>query len=141
MGRVKGVAPKTTLVGKKSPTASAQFTTSLSILMQKMLSCDAHFVRCIKPNMEQKKNNFVDKFVDDQLRYTGMLETCRIRREGYSYRPTFEDFMERFGLIAFGPMHAVADRSTCTKVMEVRCAFLGQSFTLEDAIGSHACSA
>ena len=30
-----------------------------------------------------------------QLNYTGMLETVRIRRNGYQYRPSFLDFLDR----------------------------------------------
>ena len=61
-------ARKTSVIGKKSPTISAQFTTSLTILIKKMLACDAHFVRCIKPNTTQSPNDFVPEFVNDQLR-------------------------------------------------------------------------
>lgn len=31
-----------------------------------------------------------------QLRYNGLLETIRIRRDGFSWRPSFEEFAERF---------------------------------------------
>jgi myosin-3 len=49
-----------------------------------------------------------------------MLETTRIRREGYSFRPLFEDFMERFGLLAYGARSQVAPSAqTCSKVMQV----------------------
>ena len=41
---------------------------------------------------------FDDDLVTKQLRYCGMLETTRIRREGYAYRPTFGDFLARFDL-------------------------------------------
>lgn len=30
-----------------------------------------------------------------QLRYNGLLETIRIRRDGFSWRPTFTEFVER----------------------------------------------
>ena len=49
-----------------------------------------------------------------------MLETTRIRREGFSYRPTFAEFMERFGLLAFSPTAKVtASTATCERVMKV----------------------
>ena len=105
---------------KKSPTVGAQFTASLNVLITKMLACSAHFIRCIKPNTKQQPNNYVPDFVNIQLSYTGMLETCRIRREGYSYRPSFDMFMERFGLLAFGPAQNIhASRETCEKVLQV----------------------
>ncbi|POI33777.1 hypothetical protein CIB84_002467 [Bambusicola thoracicus] len=31
-----------------------------------------------------------------QLRYNGLLETIRIRRDGFSWRPSFEEFAERY---------------------------------------------
>ena len=118
--RRKGAAAGANQVSKRSPTVGAQFTVSLKILMDKMLSCQAHFVRCIKPNMNQAPNNFIDDFVNQQLRYTGMLETTRIRREGYSYRPDYPMFMERFGLLAYGAKtNFAASAATCSKVMQV----------------------
>lgn len=108
------------LASKKSPTVGAQFTLSLKVLIDTMLACSAHFVRCIKPNTSQAPNHFTGEFVNRQLSYTGMLETCRIRREGYSYRPRYDDFMERFGLLAYGPSQGLqASKQTCEKVMAV----------------------
>lgn len=49
-----------------------------------------------------------------------MLETCRIRREGYSYRPRYDEFMDSFGLLAFGSKQNIEpSRATCEKVMQV----------------------
>ena len=36
-----------------------------------------------------------------QLRYTGMLEAVRVRREGYAYRPYFSDFFNSYRGIAY----------------------------------------
>ena len=103
---------------KRAATVGAQFSRSLKILLDKMMACMAHFVRCIKPNTQQAPKQFVPEFVNAQLRYTGMLETTRIRREGYSYRPSFEQFMERFGLLAYGANSGVqASKQTCSRVL------------------------
>lgn len=58
-----------------------------------------HFVRCLKPNMSKIPDTYDGELVTKQLRYTGMLETTRIRKEGYAYRPTFADFVERCVLL------------------------------------------
>ena len=34
-------------------------------------------------------------------RYTGMLEAVRVRKEGYSYRPFFSDFVSSYRSIAY----------------------------------------
>ena len=58
-------------------------------------SCSPHFVRCIKPSMTKNSHTFEPEYVMAQLKYTGMLETTRIRREGYSFRPHYDEFLER----------------------------------------------
>lgn len=48
-----------------------------------------------------------------------MLETTRIRREGFSFRPPFADFMQRFGILAYGPTAQVQPSAeTCRRVLE-----------------------
>jgi myosin heavy subunit len=81
-------------------------------------ACSPHFVRCLKPNTSQEPYNFQTDFVLTQLRYTGVLETVRIRREGYSYRPTFAEFVNRFRILAFAPSAAVADSpDSCKRIV------------------------
>ena len=58
---------------KRSATVSHQFVADLRLLIDKMMKCMAHFVRCIKPNTEQAPSKFIDDFVNGQLRYTGRL--------------------------------------------------------------------
>ncbi|XP_051872137.1 myosin-IIIa [Pristis pectinata] len=60
-----------------------------------------HFVRCIKPNNDRQAKKFDQEKVLVQLRYTGVLETARIRRQGYSHRILFANFIERYYLLAF----------------------------------------
>ncbi|XP_062516567.1 myosin-IIIb-like [Corticium candelabrum] len=85
---------------KKSMTVGSQFKSSLEVLMEKMNAARPHFIRCIKPNKAKASNCFEDDYVEAQLRYTGMLETIRIRREGFAVRPTFEEFFFRFHTLA-----------------------------------------
>lgn len=50
--------------------------------MTVLKASEPHFIRCVKPNHEKTADLFHDDLVTKQLRYTGMLETTRIRREG-----------------------------------------------------------
>jgi myosin-3 len=86
---------------RKAPSLSSQFKASLAALVDHMNSCFPHFIRCIKPNYDQVPNNFVEDFVRTQLSYTGVLEATRIRQEGYSWRPSFPEFVRRYKLLAF----------------------------------------
>lgn len=62
-------------------------------------ACHPHFIRCVKPNMVKKADVFDDDMILQQLRYSGLLETVRIRQSGYPVRRTFGDFMKRYGVL------------------------------------------
>ncbi|XP_035888398.1 unconventional myosin-IXb isoform X1 [Phyllostomus discolor] len=84
---------------KKPPSISAQFQTSLNKLLEALGKAEPFFIRCVRSNAEKKELCFDDELVLQQLRYTGMLETVRIRRSGYSAKYTFQDFTEQFQVL------------------------------------------
>jgi myosin-3 len=101
-------------------TVGAHFRQSLSVLMDKMLSAAPQFVRCIKPNSGKEPMKFDDLFVLKQLKYTGLLETTRIRREGYPSRLTFEEFLSRYRFIAFPSILTLKNNGNdCAHVLQV----------------------
>ncbi|KAJ8375851.1 hypothetical protein SKAU_G00064310 [Synaphobranchus kaupii] len=77
------------------------FQYSLMDLLSKMVAGQPHFVRCIKPNNDRQANKFDREKVLVQLRYTGILETAKIRRQGYSHRILFSNFIKRYCILAF----------------------------------------
>uniref|UniRef100_A0A3Q3BDT5 non-specific serine/threonine protein kinase n=1 Tax=Kryptolebias marmoratus TaxID=37003 RepID=A0A3Q3BDT5_KRYMA len=82
-------------------TVASYFRYSLMDLLSKMVVGQPHFVRCIKPNDDRQALRFCDERVTVQLRYTGILETVNIRRQGYSHRIPIEDFVNRYYCLAF----------------------------------------
>ncbi|XP_069067462.1 myosin-IIIa [Pleurodeles waltl] len=85
----------------KSQTVASYFRYSLMDLLSKMVAGQPHFVRCIKPNNDRHANRYDREKVLIQLRYTGILETARIRRQGYSHRILFANFIKRYFLICY----------------------------------------
>lgn len=87
---------------KRSPTLGAQFKKSLDLLMRTLSSCHPFFVRCIKPNDHKKPMRFDRGLCCRQLRYSGMMETIRIRKAGYPIRHTFKEFIDRYHMLSEG---------------------------------------
>ncbi|KAK5929983.1 hypothetical protein CgunFtcFv8_011170 [Champsocephalus gunnari] len=106
---------------KRSPTLSSQFKRSLELLMRTLSVCQPFFVRCIKPNEHKKPMLFDRELCVRQLRYSGMMETIRIRRAGYPIRYTFVEFVDRYRVLMPGvkPAYKQEDlRGTCQRIAE-----------------------
>ncbi|XP_045779592.1 myosin-IIIb-like isoform X2 [Maniola jurtina] len=82
-------------------TVSTYFRYSLMELLQKMVSGTPQFVRCLKPNDSRSPKHFDSTKILKQLRYTGVLETIRIRQNGFSHRLAYDEFLKRYGFLAF----------------------------------------
>uniref|UniRef100_A0A8B9CXG2 Myosin X n=1 Tax=Anser brachyrhynchus TaxID=132585 RepID=A0A8B9CXG2_9AVES len=78
---------------RRRPTVSSQFRDSLHSLMATLSTSNPFFIRCIKPNTEKAPNLFNPDVVLNQLRYSGMLETVKVRRAGFPIRRLFQDFL------------------------------------------------
>lgn len=87
---------------KKRPTVSSQFRSSLISLMSTLSQAHPYFVRCIKPNSSKSPDKFDPQLVLDQLRYSGMLETVKIRRAGYPVRILYTDFAFSYKVLLRG---------------------------------------
>ncbi|CDQ72036.1 unnamed protein product [Oncorhynchus mykiss] len=84
---------------KKPPSISAQFQASLNKLLETVGKAEPFFIRCIRSNAEKKEMLFDNALVQQQLRYTGMLETVRIQKSGYNAKFTFTEFLEQFKVL------------------------------------------
>lgn len=108
---------------KKALTLSAQFKKSLDSLMRQLSKCHPFFIRCIKPNEIKKSMSFDRELCCKQLRYSGMMETIRIRRAGYPIRHTYREFVERYRYLipGIGPAHTVDNlREVASKICKTK---------------------
>ncbi|KAL5006118.1 hypothetical protein ScPMuIL_017276 [Solemya velum] len=100
-------------------TVATYFRFSLMDLLAKMVAGIPHFVRCIRPNEDKLPNEFNSEKVTIQLRSTGVLETTRIRREGFSHRIPFSEFLRRYYILGFGWDESVPyTRESCKVLLQ-----------------------
>ncbi|XP_012155371.1 unconventional myosin-VIIa isoform X1 [Ceratitis capitata] len=104
---------------KKQLTLSVKFRNSLDLLMRTLSAAHPFFIRCIKPNEHKKPNLFDRELCVRQLRYSGMMETARIRHAGYPIRHSYRDFVERYCLLL--PKLAPIRTLDCRQVTEDIC--------------------
>ena len=84
---------------QKKATLGTQFNISLGELMDTLGQCNPYFVRCVKPNQKKVSDRIDRKVVLDQLQYSGMLATVKVRKAGFPMRIPFTEFNRRYGLL------------------------------------------
>uniref|UniRef100_A0A1A8AQH0 Myosin X-like 3 n=1 Tax=Nothobranchius furzeri TaxID=105023 RepID=A0A1A8AQH0_NOTFU len=104
---------------RRKPTVSSQFRDSLHSLMATLSASNPFFVRCIKPNMDKKATQFDPDVVLNQLRYSGMLETVKIRKAGFPVRRTFKDFFSRYKMILRNKIHLDDEKHRCSELLSM----------------------
>ncbi|KAH8050255.1 hypothetical protein JL722_11459 [Aureococcus anophagefferens] len=86
--------------GGKKLSLGAQFRNQLHQLTDRMRECAPNFVRCVKTNKPKKPSLFEGNLVLRQLRYSGLLEVCRVRRAGFPWRLPRDGFVRSYGVLA-----------------------------------------
>ncbi len=81
---------------KKGKTLGGQFKAQLIELVDTLNKTVPNFVRCMKSNDQKVGRIFESKRMQDQLRYSGLVEVCRIRKLGFPVRREFEEFFKRY---------------------------------------------
>lgn len=80
-----------------------KFRRNMNELIETLASCYCHFIRCIKPN-EQKKREFWDeKLALAQIRYMGLLDSLKIRKMSYPFRWGYDKFFQIFQDLDLSP--------------------------------------
>uniref|UniRef100_A0A7N6BXR9 Myosin X n=1 Tax=Anabas testudineus TaxID=64144 RepID=A0A7N6BXR9_ANATE len=103
----------------RRPTVSSQFKVSLHSLMATLSTSNPYFIRCIKPNTHKMPDQFDQTVVLNQLRYSGMLETVKIRRTGFPVRRSFQDFCFRYKVLMRSALMPDDPRGRCIQLLHL----------------------
>ena len=77
-------------------TLSEQFKKQLDQLFIEFDESNNKYIKCIKPNDKKEPNNFEKNYVLEQLNYGGILETIKIKNQGYPIHQSKEDFYNKY---------------------------------------------
>ena len=77
-------------------TVSDLFTEQLDGLISIVRKTQLHYIRCLKPNDEDRCDTLVPIRFIDQLRYCGVLEAVKVARAGFPIRFEHNGFVKRY---------------------------------------------
>ncbi|XP_021893807.1 myosin-6-like [Carica papaya] len=103
----------------KFSSIGSRFKQQLQQLLETLSATEPHYIRCVKPNNLLKPAIFENKNVLQQLRCGGVMEAIRISCAGYPTRKQFDEFVDRFGILAPEVLDRSSDEVTaCKKLLE-----------------------
>ena len=82
--------------------SSFKFNKQLSDLVKVISMTKPHYIRCLKPNDKNIADNFCRFRMNQQLHYSGVLETVKVSRAGYSVRMLIPEFCLDYQLLTSG---------------------------------------
>jgi len=100
-----------------SKSTGMYFSDQLSTLMNLLYDTTPYFVRCIKPNPQQKPGIFDWDKVQPQLECGGIIEALRILKCGYPTRCGYDIIFERYGKILKPTPPNLNKRDFCEAVL------------------------
>ncbi|KAL0985307.1 hypothetical protein UPYG_G00155280 [Umbra pygmaea] len=98
---IKNLFPESVEAEKKGrpTTASSKIKKQANNLVQTLMKCTPHYIRCIKPNETKKPRDWEDSRAKHQVEYLGLRENIRVRRAGYAFRRAFSKFLQRYAIL------------------------------------------
>lgn len=101
-------------------TVGQLYKEQLSKLMTTLRNTSPNFVRCIIPNHEKRSGKLDAHLVLEQLRCNGVLEGIRICRQGFPNRIVFQEFRQRYEILAAGaiPKGFMDGKQACILMMK-----------------------
>nr|XP_028569738.1 unconventional myosin-If [Podarcis muralis] len=100
-GFIRGLFPEKLDADKKGrpTTAGSKIKRQANDLVNTLMKCTPHYIRCIKPNETKRPRDWEESRVKHQVEYLGLKENIRVRRAGFAYRRLFHKFLQRYAIL------------------------------------------
>lgn len=89
-----------TAAKSRPSTVSSKIKSQANKLVEALMKCTPHYIRCIKPNETKLPKDWEDERCRHQVEYLGLKENIRVRRAGFAYRRVFEKFIKRYAILS-----------------------------------------
>ncbi|XP_020512052.1 unconventional myosin-If [Labrus bergylta] len=98
---IRSLFPENLNTDKKSrpTTASSKIKKQANDLVNTLMKCTPHYIRCIKPNETKRPKDWEESRAKHQVEYLGLRENIRVRRAGFAYRRVFNKFLMRYAIL------------------------------------------
>ncbi|XP_015221170.1 unconventional myosin-If [Lepisosteus oculatus] len=98
---IRSLFPENLNTDKKGrpSTASSKIKKQANDLVNTLMKCTPHYIRCIKPNETKRPKDWEESRVKHQVEYLGLRENIRVRRAGFAYRRIFGKFLQRYAIL------------------------------------------
>nr|DBA28594.1 TPA: hypothetical protein GDO54_008923 [Pyxicephalus adspersus] len=98
---IQSLFPEKLDTDKKSrpTTAGSKIKKQANDLVNTLMKCTPHYIRCIKPNETKRPKDWEESRVKHQVEYLGLKENIRVRRAGFAFRRVFNKFLQRYAIL------------------------------------------
>uniref|UniRef100_A0A3Q3LAM8 Osteoclast-stimulating factor 1 n=1 Tax=Mastacembelus armatus TaxID=205130 RepID=A0A3Q3LAM8_9TELE len=98
---IRSLFPESLNTDKKGrpTTASSKIKRQANDLVNTLMKCTPHYIRCIKPNETKRPKDWEESRLAHQVEYLGLRENIRVRRAGFAYRRLFNKFLMRYAIL------------------------------------------
>jgi myosin-5 len=101
---------------KVKKTLVAKFKGDMEGLMKKLESSECNFIRCLKPNQNKVPDVWDARLFLTQIKYMGILDSIKVRRESYPLRKAYKDFYGKYqDLDSISPERTTSYLNLCKK--------------------------
>ncbi|XP_076007422.1 unconventional myosin-If [Genypterus blacodes] len=98
---IRSLFPESLNAEKKGrpSTVSTKIKKQANDLVNTLMKCTPHYIRCIKPNETKRPKDWEESRAKHQVEYLGLRENIRVRRAGFAYRRVFKKFLQRYAVL------------------------------------------